>query len=1202
VTTKSSRILLQVLNEMQKTIILAACCVLLLSGMNELIPDVVGDELDEDHALTLEFQTPHTDWAQPYSRRKTRVLFITDCEDLRPRECVELMQRFDIDGKAVFWGRIIDAANSGWHGGAAGAARAAKLLEERWECFVFLELGMQDMAEELQYKLLKQVADGAGIVFVGTDDKRVLKEKNRLTTLPPFLEAESIEAAFTVGKGHGVRTVQRPYIEYRFGWETEFDFWQEQLGRAVLWAAGKEAKSALTLTAARTDAGNVVRASLTGEVAARNPQLQVCVKREGEVRVSFPQQPINTSAPVDLKLPYLPAGTYYVVGRVLGSTGVETWGTTQFIVKSRRSVSDVELTKGWGEVGDAVKGTAKLTGKELPNERVTVRLLDRRGRVLAQQQSTPTQSQATFEFRIEPWMPMLLAVDAVLYADGREMSHAHSWFNITKRNRSQFNLMMWSAPSGTLAPYAEEQLAKTGVTVQLQGGEPPIIAAAYNISLIPYTMRVTPFKDSIPDESMKQYGLPFCWNDESAVADHAAKLAKSYQPARQHGVFAWSLGDETTTQGACLSEHCQKAYRVYLKEVYGTIDALNQSWSTSFKSWDEVGVSKANPHTTDEAYRNYFKSVTTHHNLAYLWFTDPSIKLDEMKFNKEFFEIEEGPAWLQKNYSRWYDRQAFKSWNFAQLCRKYGEAFKSIDPEARTGVEGAGRFGYNDDVDLIIRNTGFWGPYPDTLDEVIRSIASRDYPRFNWMGYQKDADPLLGHYWRMVTRGMDTVAWWTWYVLGAYRGWLAPDLRPFPAVQEIVKDTQIMRDGLGDLLIHSDMQDDGIAVLYSHPSAYASKLENGNSFGGYEQAHKATHELLRELGLQFRYVTDRMLRQGEFDTSRFKVLFLPRADALGDKEAAMIADFVRGGGTVIADVRPGVFGDRCKLRDSGVLDTLFGVKRKGLAAAKSARATVGNSEFSGDGTLVDAEVETTDGKAMGEAGGSPVLISRALGQGRAILLNASMNSLPSLRQADTPQAVEGFILSHLDRAGVTPAVSLKNANGQRLRHIEAIRWKDGDIEILALFRQGGANEEAEVSLPRASYVYDLRNRKSLGKTDRFKTTILANRASFFALCPQAAPPPKLVLGSARVSRGDLATVAISVPGAKGLHAFKVQASQGNQKVDWHDQVVLAGEKPVEIVLPIAYNDPAGAYQVGVVDLFTGEATKATLEVRLRCRR
>lgn len=38
--------------------------------------------LEVDHALTFEVQTPHIDWAKPYARGKTRVLFLSVAGEL----------------------------------------------------------------------------------------------------------------------------------------------------------------------------------------------------------------------------------------------------------------------------------------------------------------------------------------------------------------------------------------------------------------------------------------------------------------------------------------------------------------------------------------------------------------------------------------------------------------------------------------------------------------------------------------------------------------------------------------------------------------------------------------------------------------------------------------------------------------------------------------------------------------------------------------------------------------------------------------------------------------------------------------------------------------------------------------------------------------------------------------------------------------
>jgi hypothetical protein len=43
-------------------------------------------ELEVDHALTFEAETPHIQWARPYAGGSLRVLFLTDGRGTNPRE------------------------------------------------------------------------------------------------------------------------------------------------------------------------------------------------------------------------------------------------------------------------------------------------------------------------------------------------------------------------------------------------------------------------------------------------------------------------------------------------------------------------------------------------------------------------------------------------------------------------------------------------------------------------------------------------------------------------------------------------------------------------------------------------------------------------------------------------------------------------------------------------------------------------------------------------------------------------------------------------------------------------------------------------------------------------------------------------------------------------------------------------------------
>ncbi|MGC9317241.1 MAG: beta-galactosidase [Armatimonadota bacterium] len=1137
-------------------------------------------ELEVDHALTFEFETPHTDWAQPYAGETTRVLFFTDGRGTNPRECVELMQRFDIDAEAVFWARIVDSADTHWHGGEIGERRMLELLEQQWDCFVFLGLGLENMSPEQQYRVLHPVTEGAGLVFVGSTDERVLKEENRIADLPAILARGPAENAYTVGQGRGIRLPSRPEIGYYEGWEVDYDYWAERLGRAILWAAGHEPQMVLTADAGTgefaRDATKTLTLEARGEPVGGNARIRSRVRMAGGPEIELPQRPLPERA-FSLQVGALPAGQWHLDAWVVSDAGVEAWTTTPFTVNSEVSVSEVELEQSWGEPGDAVAGYVIVDAEPGPDTMVRVGLFDRRGRDLAHRildpgellevlppepQEEEEEAEAEprlgipFSFAVEPWMPMLLRVDAALYqnppgeAPAEVIHSGYAYFQVTKRHQGRFNFLMWDTPRGTLAPYAERSLAENAVTLQLgHDADPPIYLAAYDVAWVPYTTRIMTPKT---EDGIMQ---PFCWNDEEAVRAHVQAKAQDYLPSRQHGVFVWSLGDEVTTKGSCLSEHCAEAYREYLREVYGSLDALNDSWETSFTDWSQVGLSKEGD-------------------------------------NDEANSLAEG------NYPRWFDRQAFQSYNFVQFCQAYDEAYTAIDPLAKTGFEGAGRFSDGDDLDLIIRENEFWSPYPGVADEVIRSIAPRDFPRANWMGYTKDADSLLQKYWRMVTRGSDAVWWWRWDCIGRFHGWLAPDLRPFPAVEEILRDTQVMREGLGDLLLQSEMLDTGIAMLYSYPSTFACTLEDGNSYGSYTSSHVALHGALRDLGYQFRYVTDRMLRLGEFDAERFRLLLLPRAEAMGEEEAQVIRDYVAGGGVVIADVRPAIYDGHCKPLAEGLLDDLFGIEAQGRAEASNVPVTIqGDPGLSFEGAKVDPTVRLTTGEAMGQADGTPVMIVNQVGEGTAVLLNFAANSFPNISVTDTPEAAAEVLLELISRSGAhQPPLAMRGADGSRLRNIEAIRWQTGQTEILALFREAGNREEATVTLPAARHIYDLRNRRYLGYSDSFETTIIPMRATFLALLPEAAPPAELTVEPESVGRGSLATAKLSVPDAEGLHGFKITASAGDRELDWLEQVVVTGADPVEIAVPVAHNDPVGEYTITARELFSSDDFRATLEV------
>jgi hypothetical protein len=1202
-----------ILKQLYLLIIGILLCLLFRTLPTASAQELTAAELEMDHALTSEVRTPHIQWGKPYAQSKTRVLIFVGGRGTIFREAVELLQRFDFEAEAIIYSRIVDTSQDDWNGGKEGVRRIERLLGLDWDTYLFLGVAPAKLPGSLQKKLVDQVLAGRGAVLSGSDSPSLTPAASARKEIIPFLAEIAGAKPFTLGKGRVVRLPARPTIEYAEGWQNAYETWQEGLGRALLWAAGKEPRSHLALAVSRPNFARNKPEKVTIRWEDVNPSerkasLQLWLRGPVAWTAPWPDREVAGNETLELPVPHLPAGRYHLDARIVDSLGVETWATTTFEVTTQHNIGALDLTNDWGEVGGKISGQVVLTGPVTPGLRVRIELLDKNRRILLRREVPANDERINFSFPVLSWLPVLVTVEASVVESGEVTASAYRYFHRTERYRDRFNFLIWDRPGGTLSPYAQEMLSRTGVTLQLAQGNPPTDAAANGIAWVPYTTDITAKRDS------KGVMMPFCWNDITAVEKNTQKIADQHLPSRQHGVFIYSLGDEIATQGACLAETCMEAYRGYLREAYGTLAALNRSWGTHFINWAAVGL--ATPGDNEE---------------------------------KSSFDV--------RNYPRWFDRQAFKSWNFVQYAMRYAEAYRTMDPQAKTGFEGAGRFDRGNDIDLIVRSLGFWTPYPGTADEVVRSIAPRAFPRANWMGYTKDADSLLQKYWRMVTRGMDGVWWWRWECIGRFNGWLAPDLRPYPAVQEILADTSPVREGLGDLLLKSRMQDDGIALLYSYPSTFAHKIEGGNSFGEYEKSHVAWHSAIRDLGLQFSYVTDRMLRLGEFKAKHFRVLVLPKAEAIGKQEAEVIRDFVKRGGTVIADARPGIYDDHCKQRNDGILDDLFGVKRKAFLPAQKVAGPMG--------AVVDPGVEVTagaEGSSFSLAEGKPVLIGRKVGKGYALLINGNLNTL-AVQGKDIVAAL-GTIL---ERAGVRPTISLRKEDGNPTRDVELVRWKNGGNEIIALFRQGGKIEPVTVILPKPARAYDLRNRKDLGRLKSFKTEIRPNRASFFVLTSEPATQVQVKidaeelgtdarsekpitdsLGKGTYAPGMLVKVRLSVPGAQGDHAvlvtarfpksiekpptsgvffprtgypalpvefqagLSVKAEKKSEKEgtvpivypgidpergEFLKHVVILGREPVTVDVPIAFNDPTGTYELTVTDLFTQKTLTQTWSVQ-----
>lgn len=99
----------------------------------------------------------------------------------------------------------------------------------------------------------------------------------------------------------------------------------------------------------------------------------------------------------------------------------------------------------------------------------------------------------------------------------------------------------------------------------------------------------------------------------------AKKLASRYK--NQENIVLWHVNNEYG--GACYCENCEKAFRVWLRKKYKTLEKLNSEWNTNFwghkfYDWDEIVV----PNLLSE----HFEECRTMHQ---------GLTIDYMRFNSD---------------------------------------------------------------------------------------------------------------------------------------------------------------------------------------------------------------------------------------------------------------------------------------------------------------------------------------------------------------------------------------------------------------------------------------------------------------------------------------------------------------------------------------------------------------------------------------
>ena len=557
---------------------------------------------------------------------------------------------------------------------------------------------------------------------------------------------------------------------------------------------------------------------------------------------------------------------------------------------------------------------------------------------------------------------------------------------------------------------------------------------------------------------------PAFWTEQERVLPPMIRHYRDQHPLLYNLRDELSIGSFASPMDYCFCPHTLHAFRNWLKQRYGSLEALNAEWETHFPAWDDV-----TPLTTYEAKDRERAALA---------------------------------AGRPENYAPWADHREYMDLSFAKTLDRLRGMIHQIDTETPVGIEGtqmpSAWGGY--DLWRLSHAVDWVEPYDIANSrEVFRSFLPERSPVMGTV-FGGDFPHLQAHLWRLLLHGD--------------RGCLIWDDEKSRCIEKDAPAMPLTARGKGMVPILAELKrvapelmnlrrvDDRIAIHYSQASIRAQWMFESREdkdtwprrFSSYEASHSRFARVrdsfvraVEDLGLQYKFLAYEQMEKGELLTGKYRVLLLPQSVAMSAAECQAVRAFAQSGGTVIADNMTATMDEHGKRLPTGQLDDLFGIRRSatGWRQEPAAGTLTAQSPTADPLQVFEPEIALTTGKALRMGGRAPAVVENRLGKGRAVYLNLDMSRYGRQRLQGNGAEMLALFQKLLADGGVTPALQVVGAaDGRAVPCVEVWRYQSAGADYVAVMRNP---EFAADSLGEVGY----KGNTALEKTEKVRVLLPA---------------------------------------------------------------------------------------------------------------
>ncbi len=523
-------------------------------------------------------------------------------------------------------------------------------------------------------------------------------------------------------------------------------------------------------------------------------------------------------------------------------------------------------------------------------------------------------------------------------------------------------------------------------------------------------------------------------------------------------IIGWQIDNEVNCEkDVFYSESDHAAFREFLKDKYGTLDALNDAWGTAF--WNQTYTDWQEVHAPRKTYSD---STNPHEVLDYTRFISQSARsfvkmqsdiIARYKKPEDFITTNGifGNLDSHKMTRESLDFITYDSYpNFAYCLDAYSDApgnmkdrkwsrnlstVRSISPVFGIMEQQSGANGWN---------TRMEAPTPRPGQMTLWTMQSIAH----------GADYVSYFRWRTCTMGTEIY----WHGILDYSG---RENRRIREVREIHRKLQAMKDVAGGIYqARVGMIRDYDNIWDAQLDVWHGRLEKESQKAFFEAA-QLTHTPFDYVYLDETTTAERL--------EKYQVLFYPHGAILTEDQVKILEDYVENGGILVAGCRSGYkdITGKCVMEDlPGLLAPLTGTDIPEYTAIAPDTGTV---TIDWDGTRMEASIFAEQLEAAGPdariAGvymddyysGSGALVENRYGKGRAYYYGS----------AYTPESVKIF----LEKLGVaspykdtveapeTCEIAVREKDGRQFLFVLNYEKKPAAVKLLRKMRDLYTGEE-----------------------------------------------------------------------------------------------------------------------------------------------